>query len=631
MQPISHPREMNRAKIDKSDSSVKKPLFRSKLAAFLAASAFAFPTQPILGQDPALWNLVNQSLSELDPGRLPNANVSREQLDRSIERFENFLNTSPTQGPLWKQFLRWDDLKKTLASNNPSPDRLVEIEKRFRQNYPGLERPEYTAVRDALAKYAHDTRMAAKPDETMQILKNRLAKISERMQLPDMQRDPNAMYDLAQLASYLQQSNQAPALVSSLLNRYSLPNVQVLASDDFVRQAFSRPVAQSSPVHEVILGTDIHGQGLLCGSVTPQLVDNPNQATLRLLMQGDFSSQNKGYNRSVVLNTRGQANVVACESLTLTPSGLTTLGDTGVDATLRTTIDSIEHRSKLVRKIAAKQASKKKPQADAIGEARMENRIRTQFHEQLVDQVSDANQRLHETLETPVLKRLGITPPQRNSWTRSDELGLQWKVQSGSQLAADSPCPFPSDPCGLTVQLHQSLFGNLLDPILTGRVLRSEEMDGYTAQFGEAAKGIPRNADDGPWAIHLRGFRPVDVIFDDSLVKFRIRTLKLEREDQSLDQAATIEAAYQIVQGDDGTIQLVRQGDLNVEFVGKAQKGVLGVTLRTFLKDKFEQLFRPQLFDKPVRWADRLPEQFRDLKLCSVAIDDGWMQLQVRK
>jgi hypothetical protein len=261
----------------------------------------------------------------------------------------------------------------------------------------------------------------------------------------------------------------------------------------------------------------------------------------------------------------------------------------------------------------------------------MENRIRTQFHEQLTDQVTEANQRLREALETPVLKRLGIAPPQRNSWTRSDELGLQWKVQSGSQLAADGPCPFPSDPCGLTLQVHQSLFGNLLEPILTGRVLRSEEMDGYTAQFGEAAKGIPRNPDDGPWAIHLRGFRPVDVIFDDSLVKFRIRTLKLEREDQSLDQAATIEAAYQIVQGDDGTIQLVRQGDLNVEFVGKAQKGVLGVTLRTFLKDKFEQLFRPQLFDKPVRWADRLPEQFRDLKLCSVAIDDGWMQLQVRK
>lgn len=582
-------------------------------------------------EDPHLWNIVNQSLGELDPTRLPNLAASRENLDKQINRFEQFLDTSPTEGPAWKKFLRWDELKKTLASQNPNPDRIVEIEKRFRQNYPGLERSEYTALRDALAKYSQDLRVGSKPDETMQILKNRLTKISERMQLPDMQRDPIAMYDLAQLASYLKQSNQAPTLVSNLLGRYSHPNVQVLASDDFIRQAFSRPVAQSSPVHEVILGTDIHGQGMLCGSVTPQLVNNPNQATLRLLMQGDFSSQNKGYNRSVVLNTRGQADVVACESLTLGDSGLSTLGDTGVDATLRTTIDSIEHRSKLVRKIASKQAAKKKPQADAIGEARMENRIRTQFHEQLGEQISEANAKLRNALETPVLKRLGITPPHRSSWSTSEELGLQWKVQSGSQLAADNACPFPSDPCGLTIRVHQSLLGNLLDPVLTGRVLRSEEMDGYTAQFGEAARGIPRNPDDGPWAIHLRGFRPVDVIFDDSLVKFRIRTLKLEREDQSLDQAATIEAAYRLVQGDDGTIQLERQGELNVEFVGKAQRGVLGVTLRTFLKDKFEQLFRPQLFDKPVRWADRLPEQFRDLNLCSVAIDDGWLQLQVRK
>lgn len=165
-------------------------------------------------EDPHLWNIVNQSLGELDPTRLPNLAASRENLDKQINRFEQFLDTSPTEGPAWKKFLRWDELKKTLASQNPNPDRIVEIEKRFRQNYPGLERSEYTALRDALAKYSQDLRVGSKPDETMQILKNRLTKISERMQLPDMQRDPIAMYDLAQLASYLKQSNQAPTLVS---------------------------------------------------------------------------------------------------------------------------------------------------------------------------------------------------------------------------------------------------------------------------------------------------------------------------------------------------------------------------------------------------------------------------------
>jgi hypothetical protein len=208
-------------------------------------------------------------------------------------------------------------------------------------------------------------------------------------------------------------------------------------------------------------------------------------------------------------------------------------------------------------------------------------------------------------------------------------MGLQWKVQTGTQLAADLPCPFPSDPCGLTLQIHESVVANLLDPVLAGRILRSEEIDGYTAQFGAVAKGIQRKEEDGSWAITLNNFQPVETVFDDNLIKFRVSTQRLEREDQSLPHTATVEAAYRLVQGD-GMIQLERQGDLNVEFTGKVQQGARGVVLRTFLKNKFEQLFREKLFDSPIRWSDRLPEQFKDLQLCAVGIDDGWLQLQIR-
>jgi hypothetical protein len=587
------------------------------------------PSQAQLPEDPALWNVVNRSLGQLDASKFPDIAQSRANLDRHVESFERYLDSSPTQGPLWKEFLKWDSLKKELAQEPPNPETLNDLEKRFRQNYPGLEYSPFVGVRDALSKYVQEARISRDPNTTLQILKNRLSKISERMQLPDMRRDPKAIHDLAQVVTYMKQANQSPELVSSVLGKYSQPNVRAIVSDDFLRKSFSRPVDQANPVNEVILGTTIIGQSILCGNVSPVLLDNPNQATLRLLMNADFASQNKGYNRGVVLNTSGSADVVACETLTLSDSGLQALGDTYADAQLSTNIQSIEHRMKIVRKIAAKQASKKKPQADAIGEARMENRIRTQFHQQLTEQLSDANRRLREAMESPVISRLGIAKPTRNSWSLSDQLGLQWKVQSGTQLASDMPCPFPVDPCGVTLQIHESLVANLLDPVLAGRILRSEEMDGYAAQFGEVAKGIQRKQDDGPWAITLNSFQPVETVFDDNLIKFRVSTQRLEREDQSLPHTATVEASYRLVQSD-GTIQLERQGDLNVEFTGKVQQGTRGVVLRTFLKNKFEQLFREKLFDSPVRWSDRLPEQFKDLQLCAVGIDDGWLQLQIR-
>jgi len=580
-------------------------------------------------QDPALWNMVNRSLSELDPSKLPDISSSRANLDRQIESFERYLDSSPSQGPIWKDFLKLETLRKELAEPTPNPETLNDLEKRFRQNYPGLEYSHFVGVRDALSRYVQEARIARDPDTTMQILKNRLGKLSERMQLPEMRRDPKAMHDLAQVVTYMKQANQSPALVSSVLSKFSQPNIRAIVSDDFLRKSFSRPVDQANPVNELILGTTIIGQSVLCGNVSPVLLDNPNQATLRLLMNADFASQNKGYNRGVVLNTSGTADVVACETLALGDTGLMALGDTGVDAQLTTTIQSIEHRMKIVRKIAAKQASKKKPQADAIGEARMEHRIRTQFHEQLTQQLSQANGRLREAMESPILGRLGITKPQRNSWSNPEQLGLQWKVQSGAQLAADTPCPYPADECGLTLQIHESLVGNLLDPVLAGRILRSQEMDAYATQFGDLAKGIPRKEEDGPWAITLNNFQPVETVFDDNLIKFRVSTQRLEKEDQSLPHTATIEASYKLVQLD-GTIQLERQGDLNVEFTGKVQQGARGVVLRTFLKNKFEQLFRDKLFDSPVRWSDRLPAQFKDLQLCAVGIDDGWLQLQIR-
>jgi chorismate mutase len=370
---------------------------------FAALGALASPTFGQNTTDPVLWNLVNRSMAELDPSKFPDISQSRANLDQQIRNFDRYLESSPSQGPLWKSFLKWNDLQKELAEPTPNPEALNDLEKRFRQNYAGLEYSPFVGLRDALSKYVQDSRMARDPNTTMQILKNRLSKLSERMQLPDMERDPKAIHDLAQLVAYMKQANQSPEFVSSILSRYSQPNIRAIVSDDFLRKSFARPVDQANPVSEVILGTTIIGQSILCGNVSPVLLENPNQATLRLLMNADFASVNKGYNRGVVLNTTGSADVVACETLSLGDTGLMALGDTGADAQLSTVIQSIEHRLKIVRKIAAKQAAKKKPQADAIGEARMENRIRTQFHQQLTEQLSEANRKLSEAMESPLI------------------------------------------------------------------------------------------------------------------------------------------------------------------------------------------------------------------------------------
>jgi hypothetical protein len=569
--------------------------------------------------------LIEQAEAGLVPGMIPNSASHRQQLEIALQNLESFLATSPSQGPKWRDFLKLDAAKETLAETDPNLGLLTEVEKRFRQNYPGLELLQFTQVRDALARYVRSQRFAAKPENTVTILRNRLQRLMEQAQGPKGFSDVTSLHSLAQTITYLHDSNQAPSLVSEVRRAYASPNARVVLGSDVIEQRFSRLINEFNPINETILGTRVRGQGYMTGKVSPRLIDGPTQATLSLQLMGDFQGTSRGYNRSVVLNTSSQAGITAAESIALTESGLVSLGDTFADADLRTRINSIEHRLAIVRKIAAKEAAKRKPQADRVSLVRLENRVRRQFHEQLQSQLSEANVRLQDAAKTE-LARLGVERPRRTSWSTRDCMALTWNVQTGTQLAAPGPCSLPLSSQGITLQVHQSLVGNLLDPVLAGRVIRSEDMDGYIAQFGEAAKRIPRKEDDGSWSITLQGFQPVEVLLDDSLVKFRVRISRLDREDKSLD-AATVDAAYR-VEVADGRIQLHREGDVNIAFSESQQKGVLAVALRTFLKGKFDQLFRPQLLEEPLNWAEKLPDQVKDLRLADLTIDDGWMQVR---
>ncbi len=577
-------------------------------------------------QEPPAWlELIRQAEVSLAPDKIPSSAPYRQQLETALRNLDSFLATSPTQGPRWREFLKLDAAEQSLVEKDPNLGLLTEVEKRFRQNYPGLEMPQFTQVRDALARFVRSQRFAAKPDNTVTILRNRLQKLMEQAEGPKGFGDVSGLHSIAQTIAYLHDSNQAPSLVSEVRNAYANPNARLVLGNDVVEQRFSRLINEFNPINEMILGTRVRGQGYLTGRVAPKLIDGPSQATLSLQLMGDFQGTSRGYNRSVVLNTSSQAGISAAESIALTESGLVSLGDTFADANLRTRINSIEHRLAIVRKIAAKEAAKRKPQADRVSLVRLENRVRRQFHEQLQTQLSEANAKLQDAAKTE-LARLGVEKPRRTSWSTRDCMSMIWNVQTGTQLAAPGPCVFPINSQGITLQVHQSLVGNLLDPVLAGRVIRSEDMDGYIAQFGEAAKRIPRKEDDGAWSITLQGFQPVEVLLDDSLVRFRVRISRLDREDKSLD-AATVDAAYR-VEVADGRVQLHREGDVNITFSDSQQKGVYAVALRTFLKGKFDQLFRPQLLEEPLNWSEKLPDQVKDLRLAELSIDDGWMQIR---
>ncbi len=442
----------------------------------------------------------------------------------------------------------------------------------------------------------------------------------------DLKEDIDARREAAQTLEYLAQANQAQTLVQMVQSSYSRPNVRVLLSNEFVQRQFSRPVSEYNPVCEIILGTNITGDSFINGSVAPQLLDNPSNANMRLTMLGDFNSDNVGFNRGVQIKTTGFANVVACETVSLTPSGLSAMSDTVADAQLTTQINSIYAKSKLITKIAKKKAAQQKPLADSIAEGRMEYKIRNQFHQKLSDQLAESNQKLDST-DLSTLQRVGLAKPSRTSWSSSQYLSLLWKVQDGSQLAAPVSCPLDVPLTGLTVQIHESVVGNLFDPIFGGRVLKSEEAGLYASQFGELGKKIKRDNEE-PWSVTMDSFYPVELKLDDNLITIRVRLNKLEKGDQALKQPALIQATYRPVL-EDGALQLKREGEVKIEFYGKQDRGVRAVSLRSFLKTKFSEFLKEDLLDVPLRLSEKLPPDFQSLELVSISSESGWLQVHL--
>ncbi len=570
---------------------------------------------------------IRSSMESLDPGKLPAIVPARNELDASLSELERFLDKSPQRKKGWVDFLQLDALKKELAADRKNVERLWPIEKNFRQNFLGLELKPFRNVRDALNKYILAELYSADPTRTVGILSNRLSLLAEQVQAVDVSENYEARRSTAQTYSFLTESNQESALSSLIQSSFARPNLRVLVSSAYVQQRFGRGVSEYNPVCEEILGTRIVGSSWLNGSVSPTLVNNPHQATVRLQLFGDFTSDNVGYNRGVKLYTQGSANVFASETIALGEHGLFSHNDTSVQANLSSRINDIDANLRIIERIAAKTAAKQKPQADAIARSRMETRIRDQFHQQLSQQLVEANEKVTPPQPVEVV-RLGLSQPARSSWSSTQFLSLLWTVKNGKQLTAPNTCPHAVPNTGMAIQVHESAIANFLAPILAGRILRSEDAALYRQQFGPLADAAVAQEDSEPWAVTLATFQPVDAEFHDGKITLRVRTTKLDRGDRALNQSADISATY-VPDLSSGKLQLVRDGEVSINFHGNQQTGVRASALRTFLKRKFDEVFREELLKEPLNLADRLPPDMQNLRIASYVSDRGWLQVHL--
>lgn len=579
-----------------------------------------------------LKSAIERGRKALAVSRLPDPKAAKQRLVSQMESFERYLGgAESTNAKAWFKFLKWKELLAEVAKNEPNLRTLTDVELRYQQNILGLEYAPFQEMRQSIAAYIDAERFGGNPEGTIKALDDQLARLLKTVDTKSEATELERSREIGQMADYLISSNQSPELLTAFRSAYSQPNVRLMVGEAFVNRAIGRPVNQPNPVDECVLGTRVLGNSIINGNVFADLVPQNNGVGLQLTLNGSFASNNIGYNRGVKVYTTGASPIYASKRITITPQGTQT--QPAVASTnLQTSINSIDHRLRIVRRIASRKAAEQKPEANAIGQYRLQSRLAQQFNDQIETQLAQGGGNLNGlsalNQERVELRRLGVPKPAWDLKSDHTHIVANVKEAAAAQLAAPAVLPSTSSTTDIVAQVHQSLPMNLAESVLGGRTLHSWEMDDLVRQYtSDVPAELVKESQGEPWSLTFASQHPVEVEFQDGLVTVTLRIAKMANQDQTLDQPATVTAKYKPVLGS-GYLTLERQGEVDLKFV-RAASGIRAVALRSFFKGKFDKLFREKSQPQRVIFPTQIPN-VSQLAVSNVTFNKGWAQFTLQ-
>ena len=524
----------------------------------------------------------------------------------------------------WKKYLRWDEMHAEISSENPNVQVLEETFSRYRSGENGLELRQFTAVRRSLRNYINKLFFANNKqyNEQYQMQLNLLAE-----ELEEYAKTPNSQQSqlIGGQLGWLEQGDQVPELVTKIRNTYNQSNLFLTVSKPFLAAGIERPIDDVSDIREEILGTRIYGKGHTVGELQLDLVPSQDSAILELIMTGETTSKNIGYNRSVVVHTRGVTQVSGRKRLVLDADGIRALAARASCST-SSIFDSIYAPSNFVTKIANKRAYKQKAEAEAVGSRRAEYRVAQRMNSEAGELLADLNEKIKEQFQKP-LKSRDSFPAKMDFSTTTEGLQLEMMQVTRFQLAA--PTAPPSTVSGdedLAVQLHESMINNFGESILGGVKLTDEGLVELLEQRGKEIPAELQITDDkDPWSITFDYIRPIEVRFEEGQVAVSIRGRQFTRGETAINKTVKIGAVYNISKGKTGA-KLVRDGDVNLEFLRMKKLGAREIAFKTFMVKKFDAIFEKEIVGEGLKMQGEW-EKLGPLPLSLLSSDKGWLSM----
>lgn len=601
----------------------------------------------------------------------------RTDLRSKAQALDAALARDPKNAAGWKSYLHWDSLEPHLAEGfQPDAKSLAaldEVLERFRTNQVGLERPEFTKVAKAIAKYRALANWAgtARVRDSRPVYERYLADVQRLLERQLERPTIEVTRQIARGVGVIDGLGQSPQLVRAVREHYAHPNVFGAVSNEFLTRAPGRNIDRITPVRDCILGTSIFGSAHTCGTVRYDLLPSEDSVELAVYLDGTAHSNTRGFNGPVRINSTGTTTYWAHQRISISDDEFRATSPSG-NADTHTRIRSIQKTGgqfghRLIEKIAWKRAGQQKRQAEKISSQHTRKRVLTEFEETVARDLGASRLRYENEIRAPLVRR-GVSPEFLRMSSSPQGVIIETLFATRAQLGAFGPPPPMMPGHDFALQIHESAVNNYLPLALSSARISQEKADQppdlqgnvpnwlklmsigrpKVAAAASAGVGIVKEAQERvadvvgaepededappafkPYSITLNSEAPASAHFDDGKISIRVRAAVLASDERVYKNWDFI-VTYLITQVGD-RIVLQRLGEIEVLPTGfdtewptqlTAEQTSFRSVLKRNMNDRANagQSFPKEIPIEPVRLS-----RFGALVLRELVADDGWL------
>jgi hypothetical protein len=565
----------------------------------LEASAEAMPP---VGELPAACRAAKAQFRPLTKNDLDQAKT---ELLQAIDRLDQRLTSAGQNGEAWRKYLQWGALQAEIQRpQGPNLEILKDVRDRCAADHEGLELVWFLDAQQALRNYVGISNAVGNPQAVKAEYEKHLDTLAARLEAYAAKPLSEDALIIGDVLRWLDDARQAPKLVRTIRHYYVKPNLLAQVSPGVVGAGITGPVDDTMPVHDCILGTDIHGTAHTTGETTTELSPHPDLGVIDTLFFGTTLSNNVGYHGPVTIYSSGTTRLAARKRLWVDASGLSS-HPAAASAVTDVDIQDIQSNKGrcMIEKMAWKKAGKQQSQGECIASRHAEQALEQRIDRQAEETLVKANRNYEDKLRRPFVERK-LFPQELRFSTTPQALDVAGLEAGNSRLGAPLAPPPVVEGADMSVCLHESMINNLTADALSGRTVREDRVQATVIDLLGRLPEKMKGDDDGvPWSITFVRRQPISVTFADNGFEVTIRGAKYVKGN-NVAHNMNISAAYKIEKTTQG-FRAVRQGDIEVAPPG-GKKGGKQIGVGVLLEKRFQKVFEKELlgdgFFLPGKW-----------------------------